>query len=82
MTLVLNQKSEKKQETTHVKHETTGELTGLVTVNLLLMEEIPNNQLGCMKPYKDCEIYHVHWLAGFVPSTGWPWLSCEALALL
>ena len=25
------------------------------------MEEIPNNRLGCIKPCKKCNIYHINW---------------------
>jgi len=36
------------------------------------MEEIPNNHLGCMKPFKIMgENTNLNWLAGFLPSTGW-----------
>ena len=28
---------------------------------VLLMEEIPNNQLGCMKAWKYWDIYHINW---------------------
>ena len=33
---------------------------------LMLMEEIPNNHLGCLKPVVNWDIYHIHWLAGFL----------------
>ena len=35
---------------------------------ILLMAEILHH-LGCMKPYKEWDIYHINWLAGFLPST-------------
>ena len=36
---------------------------------ILLMEEIPNNHLTCIKPCKWWDIYQINWLAGFLPST-------------
>ena len=30
-------------------------------VEILLMEEIPNNHLGCIKPCKEWDVYHVNW---------------------
>ncbi len=36
-------------------------------VEILLMEEIPNNHLGCIKKTcKQWDIYHINWLAGFL----------------
>ena len=32
------------------------------------MEEILHH-LGCRKPCKESDIYHINWLAGFLPST-------------
>ena len=36
----------------------------------LLMEEIPNNHLGCIKP---CKSWDLSTGAGFLPSTTWPY---------
>ena len=33
--------------------------------------EFPNNHLGCIKPCKQWDIYHINWIAGFLPSTVW-----------
>ena len=33
---------------------------------ILLMEEIPNNHLTCMKPCKEWDIYHINCLTGFL----------------
>ena len=33
----------------------------LEVVLILLMEEIPNNHLGCTKPCKSWDIYHINW---------------------
>ena len=30
-------------------------------LEILLMDELPNNHLGCMKPCKWCDIYHIGW---------------------
>ena len=38
---------------------------------VLLMDEILHH-LGCIKPYKQWDIYHINWLAGFCPSTVLP----------
>ena len=38
-------------------------------VHLLLMEEIPKNHLGCIKPCKYWDIYHINWCRISEPST-------------
>ena len=37
--------------------------------NIMLMKEIPNDHLGCIKHCKRWDIYHINWSAGFLPST-------------
>ena len=46
------------------------------------MEEIPNNHLGCTKPYKQLDIYHINWcrissINSYTPSWWSDWFrSC------
>ena len=42
--------------------------------NILLMEEIPNNHLECIKPCRWWDKLLINWLAGFLPTV------CEAIA--
>ena len=44
-------------------------------LSLLLMEEIPNNHLGCIKPVVNNGIFTISTDAGFQPSTGWSYTS-------
>ena len=51
--------------------------------DILLMTEIPNNHLRCMKPYKSWgQTTNLNWLAGFQPSrvSGWLILQFPAIS--